>query len=761
MSVQPSAPIDPLTRRALLFTPGQRLGWEFRDRSESTGPFPMPPPDPEAMRQAAADHANTAHARYLRARRYLGLPALIAAAAVLIAALLQATVRLHLNFNGHRLTAGGGWIAIVVCVLGLGVTWQMRRHARHAAPRHAETAWVAYLKARAWVGAPSVIALVAILIAGAAQAAVHHGAAPWAALVLAVILLACGIVVTAWLRAQARRAAAPAMLADGGYQQALAVWQQQADDWEQSQAGQHIDAPRWVSAGLPDGCLRADVFGGRLAGWQALLTTHGTSLLAAQPLLVLDLTSEIACQELVQTAAAAGVPAASWLLPSQIAAAGLLDSLSPAQLATALAEAIHADPRVTASAAATRTDRALDARVLEQLTEALGADVTPARLAAAARAALGHAGPARPLSAAEQAHIAAQLFPSAYKRQIEPSLVRLEAFLTDLARHASPADAAAAPLRLGQRAAYLTCLALEPSARTARTEALAALAIQWLTVQITASNEPAPAVIIAGADDITRAHLERLADACERRSVPLTLLFRHLRESGLAMLGGGATAFMRLGNHAEAEQAASYIGRHHTFVLSQLTATHGGSRTTTSTTSQARATTDTISVGWNTGWNYTSSGLLVGESAHGRSGGENRSVARSVSRTWSDALAWAQGTNWTAAGTRQRVYEYTVEPTILQHLPDQALLLVTSTPRGPALQAIECDPAIITLPGAAPIPGHETTWRPGDAHGSESPQFGPPGLTTGVSRQPGWPRWMWQPGRQPAPPRHPPDSPGQ
>ena len=750
MSVQPSAPPDPLARRALLFTPGQRLGWVFRDRSESTGPFPMPPPDPEAMRQSAADHADTAQVRYRRARRYLGLPALIAAAAVLAAALLQATVRLHLSLNGHRLTAGGGWIAIVACVVGMGVTWQVRRHARHAAPRHAETAWIAYLKTRAYVGVPSFIALAAILIVGAAQAAVHGGAAPWAALVVAVILVGSGIVVTAWLRAQAHRAAAPAILADGGYQQALATWQQQAHEWEQSQTGQRNDAPRWISVGLPDGCLRTDVFGGRLAGWQALLTTHGTSLLAVQPLLVLDLTSEIACQELAQTAAAAGVPAVSWLLPSQIGAAGLLASLAPAQLATALAEAIHADPGMTASTAATRADRALDARVLEQLTEALGSDVTPARLAAAARAALGHAGPAKPLSAAEQGHIAAQLFPTAYRRQIEPSLVRLEAFLTDLTGHASPPDAVAASLDQpgpsSRRAAYLTCLALEPSARTARTETLAALAIQWLTIQITASNEPAPAVIIAGADDITRGHLERLADACERRSVPLTLLFRHLRESGLAILGGGATAFMRLGNHAEAEQAASYIGRQHTFVLSQLTATHGGSRTTTSTTSQAHAITDTISIGWNTGWNTTSSGLLVGESAHGRSGGETRSAARSVSRTWSEALAWAQGTNWTAAGTRQRVYEYTIEPTILQHLPDQALLLVTSTPQGPALQAIECDPAIITLPGAALIPGRQ--------------EPGPPGITADTGRPADWPNQAWQPGRRPAAPPQPPGGPG-
>jgi hypothetical protein len=74
--------------------------------------------------------------------------------------------------------------------------------------------------------------------------------------------------------------------------------------------------------------------------------------------------------------------------------------------------------------------------------------------------------------------------------------------------------------------AWYTCLALEPGARSARAEMLTAL-----------------------------------AGACEHRQVPLTILFRHLREDALAMLGGGTAAFMRLGHHAEAEQAASYIGR--------------------------------------------------------------------------------------------------------------------------------------------------------------------------------------------------------
>jgi hypothetical protein len=152
-------------------------------------------------------------------------------------------------------------------------------------------------------------------------------------------------------------------------------------------------------------------------------------------------------------------------------------------------------------------------------------------------------------------------------------------------------------------------------------------------------------VLVAGADEIARRHLERLAETCDLRGAPVTLLFRHLREDAASMIGGGTTAFMRLGNHTEAEQAAAYIGRRHTFVVSSYTATRGG---------------------------------------------------------------WSQsgGTYWSDTETRQRGYEYAVEPTALQNLPDCALLLADRASGNLRLHAVECDPAIITLPGAstAPLP---------------------------------------------------------
>ena len=52
------------------------------------------------------------------------------------------------------------------------------------------------------------------------------------------------------------------------------------------------------------------------------------------------------------------------------------------------------------------------------------------------------------------------------------------------------------------------------------------------------------------------------------------------------------------------------------------------------------------------------------------------------------------------------MYEYAVEPAVLQNLPDQALLLVTRGSGGPVLTSVECDPAIVTLPrvSSAPLP---------------------------------------------------------
>src|SRR5580658_299988 len=145
---------------------------------------------------------------------------------------------------------------------------------------------------------------------------------------------------------------------------------------------------------------------------------------------------------------------------------------------------------------------------------------------------------------------------------------------------------------------------------------------------------------------------------------------------------------MRLGNHAEADQAAAYIGRQHKFVLSQRTATLGGNQTLTRTDTDGYGATDTSSRSWR----------------EFHLGPGTRSRGTSTSRNWSTAQSWADGTSWSDATTTQRVYEYAVEPSVLQNLPDHALLLAAPGAAGPRLQAVECDPAIAALPGLTARP---------------------------------------------------------
>jgi hypothetical protein len=195
---------------------------------------------------------------------------------------------------------------------------------------------------------------------------------------------------------------------------------------------------------------------------------------------------------------------------------------------------------------------------------------------------------------------------------------------------------------------------------------------------------------VAGADELARRHIERLSDICDRRDVRLVMLFRHLREASLQVIGTGPVAFMKLGNHEEATRAADFIGREHKFVLSQLTRTLGGSDTHTESTSI------NDSAGTSGGTNSSTSAEfpnLVGKSW---SSGENKGW--NVGRSWGATSSRAVGISWSDATTSQRVYEYAIEPRVLQNLPDYAMLLVESSTDGPTVKAIECNPDIITLP---------------------------------------------------------------
>jgi hypothetical protein len=557
--------------------------------------------------------------------------------------------------------------------------------------------------------------------------------APFIAFVLALICATPGAALTGfalWQRRNARDALELAQRQSAEtYDVAMYQWRSRKHAQESADHARLNDLPEWGAVPRPATSRRLDVFGGTLWSWEALLSTYGTSTLAAQPLLVVDLSREIVCRELVNLARAAGVFVDAQQLPTQLASSTLLSGLAPRELVDALVESMHAE-----SPEASRAERAMDDRILTTVCEALAAvesadeagaapdGVTLGRIAAALRALMGEPESTGLLTGDERRRIANELFSVEYRRQAHANVQRIESYIHPLQDLGTQPDE-------NRDSGYLTCVALDSQARNVRSELLTDLIVQWVTHRIAASDNATPAVIVAGADELARRHLERLSDACERRGVPLTLLFRRLRDTSGEMIGGGTVGFMRLGNNEDASRAADFIGRDYRFVLSQITKNVGGNESHTETGTYGGGDTDTINVshasGTSTNWGSTRSsgttysgggafGLFPDRSTNrgtsrtqggGTSQTDTRGQSTATSRNWSSAYAYAEGTNWSDADTSQRVYEYAVEPVSLQHLPDHALLLIESHPGGGRkLTPVECDPAIVTLNRVATDP---------------------------------------------------------
>jgi len=240
--------------------------------------------------------------------------------------------------------------------------------AEQAAARLAAAA-ASWQRAKKWGIRPSLTIFIALIMLAGCAHAVSPQAQAGGAIVTAFVLAAPGLGWAAWRYVQysTAKTADPRHL----YQAAQTQWAGRAAGHEQAELDRVAGVPEWGSADLRT--PRTDVYGGTLAGWRSLLTVHGASILARQPLLVADLTGQYALAELAALAREARVPSAEYVLPRDLDRSGLLARLSGQHLADALAEAIHAGPPGTA-----RTDRAVDVRVLEQLCDVLARHgVTP------------------------------------------------------------------------------------------------------------------------------------------------------------------------------------------------------------------------------------------------------------------------------------------------------------------------------------------------------------------------------------------------
>lgn len=459
------------------------------------------------------------------------------------------------------------------------------------------------------------------------------------------------------------------------YERAYASWDSRRQSHDQQQQ-QTVDAMcEWGAATPSPGTRRVDIIGGTTYGWEAVLTVFGGSLLATRGHMVLvDFTGEALCGELIDLASVTHRPVRQLRLPSQLAEFDLVGDLEPTELVDCLVEAIHGDAQ-----RADRAERHEDAMLLREICEILAPDITMARLLAALRVLTDR--PVQEALTAEESGRLLALHPDESRRRMHSHLRRIEAFLHPLE---TMGRGSANP-----GVADLTCLIADGEGGNAQNELLKDLMVQWLARQVRRESTPMGSLVLLGADEINHRSIEQLSTLCERRGVRLVLFFSHLREESLHTIGGGEVALMRLGNHQEASQAAEFIGKGHTFVLSELTRTLGGDETHTLADTHGESET-----------RGGSSSKRYGRHAITRTSGSNWSKTRD----WSQTESTAKGTNWSDAGSVQRVYEYTLEPRVLQDLPEYAMVLVKGSGRGPVIQAVEVDPAIVTLPRVSMTP---------------------------------------------------------
>ena len=594
--------IGPVRER--LFSTGERLGWEFRDRLQQWRHFGEPQPNPVVPDPELGWRLRRASAR-------LNSAFIWAAAAFAVTALVGLTVLAQLRYT--RLDPGR-----ILLLAALGTVM---------------------LIAAAW------------LVLWRPARRLHERAAA--------------------------REAFDAVAARALERQDVAVrqWQARGEAHNTAEWRRVDQVHEWGAVRTPPGTGRIDLFGGSLASWEGFLTTFGASMVAeSPPVRVLDLSDGMVAEELCRLTEAMGMTVSAQVLPRQLASSDLLAGLDAPQLTDLLVESIHADGTDREQ----RAGRAMDARILGTICDALASDLSPARLHEALLVLMGEPAAGGRLRPAERERIAG-LFSADYVRQAHDRLRGLEAHLHSL-RGLGSAEVGRFP-----RDARLQCLALGGDDQALAGDLLVDLTAQWATRGVGRSREERPGVlIVAGADRLRRRQLERLADRCERHRVRLVYLFRHLRDEAAQVLGGGgAVAFMRLGHHDEAERAARFVGRGHRFVLSRITRGHGGGETHRQDTSAGESKGRSQSVG-------------------------HLGMTTSRTRSWGVTRSYAEETNWHYAETRHRVYEYLVEPATLQNLPDYALLVVQRGQGGPVLRVADCNPDIVSLPRVStnPLPEH-------------------------------------------------------
>ncbi|MFC6091763.1 hypothetical protein [Saccharothrix lopnurensis] len=446
-------------------------------------------------------------------------------------------------------------------------------------------------------------------------------------------------------------------------------------------------AKEWLPLRPTVTAARVEVFGGTGDGWASLVTTVGSSLLrAGGSILVVDLSERRVGDDLVVLAGAAGLPVSAVALSRDDGT--LLRGLDVAEVAEVVAGAVA----TMRSGADTADLRVVDASILTVVADCLEAPVTFTRLAAALRVVRGHYDAESPLTRAEARRLTSRIDTVGSTDRVVNALQTLTTLVELLAAEGPPGE----PVTWSGPG--LTVLATE-GPHPVRKDFLDRVLFERVlhAVRVRPRRTGRDVVFIAGADRIGPAAVEDLARQARRCGVRLVLMLEHLRGDVTRLLGGAdsATILMRLGNHEEAKVAAEFIGREHTFEISQITRQVG--QGFTEGYSDAAGTQSSAS--HNEGTHHSRPDRARWFDRKAGNSGSSGGTTTSRSGTWQHTVNYSIADSDSTTTTGSRVYEFAVEPTQLQGLPPTAFILVEHNGGGQRRIALaDCNPGIVLLP---------------------------------------------------------------
>lgn len=457
------------------------------------------------------------------------------------------------------------------------------------------------------------------------------------------------------------------------HEEALAGWEAARRQHEEAAARLAEEqlaferGPQWFPVHPQQDPVRVDVLGGDAAcrGWASLLATVGTSVVAAgHSVTVLDLTGLDVAAELVGIVATSSRPASVVRLGSG-EPVDVLSGVTRGSVATALADALVADGPER------REEHAFVTEVLTGVVEALDEPVTLERMAAGIGL-LRQSNPEARLAPAESRRlIESQLGSLGQGEWVQRRLRLLSSQLVTLAE-AAPGGGAGRRPWTGHPVSVVTT----PGGRGDRKTLVDRMLVR-LAQEAVGAGTVGDFLVVVGGDHLGAEWLLTLAEHARRARVRLMLLIAHPPTELHRFVGdGGAVCFMKQYNHLDATLAAEFIGRGHRFVLAQRTVTTGRSFSDSGGDTYSAATTD---------------GHSQGRRARDTSDSDSRST------TWGSNRGWSSNDSVGTSESANRVYEFIVEPTDLQQMPETAFILVDSTGSERRVVMADADPRIALL----------------------------------------------------------------